>query len=303
VVDSVLGGAGAGAAVCPRWRPGTFGFVVLSVRHDARGIVAPDVGLRRFRLDRFAPSNPVSRLVDRYWVVTWDLRGQPSHTQHVLAHPVVNVTFVDGGPGMVSGVPTAMSSRVLTGRGRALGIMFRPAGFRPVLRRPLSSIRDTTLPWCDVVGAAADEGLARAVAAAPDGAAMAAAADAALAGLVPARDQSWERTAALAERIAAEPAFLTVQDVAAAAHATTRQVQRRFADHVGIGAKAVIRRYRLYEAAERARGGGPVDWAGVAASLGYSDQAHLTRDFTASFGLPPGRYLAANTPAPATRTG
>jgi AraC-like DNA-binding protein len=33
----------------------------------------------------------------------------------------------------------------------------------------------------------------------------------------------------------------------------------------------------------------------VAASLGYSDQAHLTRDFTASFGMPPGRYLAANT--------
>ena len=74
-------------------------------------------------------------------------------------------------------------------------------------------------------------------------------------------------------------------------------MQRRFADHVGIGPKAVIRRYRLYEAAEQARGGGRVDWAGVAASLGYSDQAHLTRDFTASFGMPPGRYVAANTPA------
>ncbi len=277
--------------------------MVLSVHDDTRGIVAPDAGLRRFRLDRFAPSEQVARLVDRYWVVTWDLRGQSSHTQHVLAHPVVNVTFVAGGPGMVSGVSTTMSSRVLSGRGRALGIMFRPAGFRPVLRRPLSSIRDTTLPWRDVVGAAADAGLADQVAAAPDGATMAAAADVALASLVPARNQSWERTAALAERIAAEPAFLTVRDVATAAHSTTRQVQRRFADHVGIGAKAVIRRYRLYEAAERARGGRPVDWAGVAASLGYSDQAHLTRDFTASFGLPPGRYLAANTPSPDTPAG
>jgi hypothetical protein len=49
-----------------------------------------------------------------------------------------------------------------------LGIMFRPAGFRPLLGRALSTIRDTTLPWAAVVG--------------PE------AADAALAGAVPARD-------------------------------------------------------------------------------------------------------------------
>lgn len=269
--------------------------MVRSPREDARGIVAPDAGMQRFRLDRFPPSADVGRLVDRYWVVTWDLRGRPPHTQHVFAHPVVNVVFQDGGPGLVAGVSTTVTSRTLSGAGRALGIMFRAAGFRPVLRRSLSSIRDTTMPWSAVVGAAAGGELARAVAAARDGEAMAAAADAALARLVPARRQSWEETAELVERIAADPAFLTVEDVAREVGATTRQLQRRFADHVGIGPKAVIRRYRLYEAAERARGGGRVDWAGVAASLGYSDQAHLTRDFTASFGLPPGRYLAANT--------
>jgi AraC-like DNA-binding protein len=281
--------------------------VVRQVDEDARGIVAPDAGLRRFRLDRYPPSAAVGRLVDRYWVVRWDLRGQPPHTQAVFAHPVVNVTFVDGGPGMVTGVSTALSSRTLAGRGWALGIMFRPAGFRPVLRRSLSSLRDATRPWADVVGAGPADDLATAVAGIGDpaadedaaadlGAALAAVADEALRPLVPTRHQTWEDTAALVERIAADPAFLTVEEVAAAAGSTARQVQRRFADHVGLGPKAVIRRYRLYEAAERARGGGRVDWAGVAASLGYSDQAHLTRDFTEHFGLPPGRYLAANTP-------
>jgi AraC-like DNA-binding protein len=259
--------------------------VVRQVTQDARGIVAPDAGLRRFRLDRFPPSGEVARLVDRYWLARWDLRGQPPHTQHVFAHPVVNVTFVDRGPGLVTGVSTAVSSRTLAGAGWALGIMFRPAGFRPLLRRSLATIRDATLPWAAVVGTER-----------ADGAAMAAAADAALAPLVPPRRQAWEDTAALAERIAADPAFLTVEDVAREAGATSRQLQRRFADHVGIGPKAVIRRYRLYEAAERARGGGRVDWAAVAASVGYSDQAHPTRDFTEHFGMPPGRYLAANTP-------
>lgn len=280
--------------------------VVRSVREDARGIVAPDAGLQRFRLERFPPSAEVGRMVDRYWVGTWDLRGRPSHTQHVFAHPVVNVTFQDGGPGLVTGVTTAVGSRTLSGAGRVLGIMFRPAGFRPLLGRPLSTIRDVTLPWSAVVADGFADDVARAVAAAPDGEGMAAAADAALArlaaALVPPDPQPWEGTAALVERIAADPAFLTVEDVAPDAGATARQVQRRFADHVGISPKAVIRRYRLYEAAERARGGGRVDWAEVAASLGYSDQAHLTRDFTASFGLPPGRYLAANTAPGAAAT-
>ena len=59
---------------------------------------------------------------------------------------------------------------------------------------------------------------------------------------------------------------------------------------MGVSPKAVIRRYRLYEAAERARLGTDVDWAVLAAELGYSDQAHLTRDFSATVGMPPDRY-------------
>jgi phosphoglycerate dehydrogenase-like enzyme len=41
----------------------------------------------------------------------------------------------------------------------------------------------------------------------------------------------------------------------------------------------------------RGRGRKPVDWAALASDLGYADQAHLTRDFTATIGVPPSRYL------------
>jgi transcriptional regulator GlxA family with amidase domain len=123
---------------------------------------------------------------------------------------------------------------------------------------------------------------------------MAQVADRHLGPLVPTRHRASEDTSTLVERVAAEPSLLRVADLADLAGCTARQLQRRFADHVGIGPKAVIRRYRLYEAAERARTGDGVDWAGVAADLGYADQAHLTHDFTALLGLPPGRYLARN---------
>jgi len=268
--------------------------MVRPVEQDARGIVAPDAGLGVFRLDRFAPSGGLARLVDRFWVVTWDLRGRPSHTQHVLAHPVVNVTFLGGSPGVVNGVTTAVGAQTLSGAGRVLGVMFRPAGFRPVLGRALASITDTTLPLAEVVDGALAAGTAARLADAPDGPAMAAAADEALAALVPAEPQPSEATTALVERVAADPAFRRVEDVADEAGCTPRQLQRRFADHVGLSPRAVLRRYRLYEAAERSRSGERVDWAAIAADLGYSDQAHLTRDFTARFGLPPGRFLARN---------
>jgi transcriptional regulator GlxA family with amidase domain len=69
-----------------------------------------------------------------------------------------------------------------------------------------------------------------------------------------------------------------------------RTLQRLFAEHVGPGPKWVIRRYRLQEVVGRLEAGGPVDWADLAATLGYADQAHLSRDFADLFGEPPTRY-------------
>jgi AraC-like DNA-binding protein len=51
-----------------------------------------------------------------------------------------------------------------------------------------------------------------------------------------------------------------------------------------------MRRARLHEVAARADSGEFIDWATLAADLGYADQAHLTRDFTATIGVPPARY-------------
>jgi AraC-like DNA-binding protein len=67
-----------------------------------------------------------------------------------------------------------------------------------------------------------------------------------------------------------------------------------FSDYVGVSPKWVTRRARLHEAALRVEADGPaaVDWAVLAADLGNADQAHLTRDFTATLGVPPTRYAA-----------
>lgn len=262
--------------------------MVAPVERDARGIVAPERGLTKFRLDRHAPSAPLARFVDRYWIVTWDLRGQEPFTQKVLSHPVVNVVLGHDGA-VVHGPATAITARTLSDRGRVLGVMFRPAGFRPFLGDALSTITDRGLPASAVLGDAVDR-LTELVAGDADQTALVTEVERLLLRVAPSERQPSEDTTEIVERVAADPTIARVDALAAAVGMSVRQLERRFADHVGIGPKAVIRRYRLYEAAERARRGDVPVWAELAAALGYSDQAHLTRDFTSAFGISPNRY-------------
>lgn len=90
--------------------------------------------------------------------------------------------------------------------------------------------------------------------------------------------------------LVADPALYRVDQAAEALHVSVRTLQRLFAEYVGASPKWVLRRARLHEAAARADRGADVDWATLAGDLGYSDQAHLTRDFTASVGVSPARY-------------
>ena len=97
------------------------------------------------------------------------------------------------------------------------------------------------------------------------------------------------QVAALAER---DRRLRKLDDLATAAGIGARTLQRMFQEYAGISPTWVLRRYRLLDAAETVRYGRPVIWAQVATDLGYSDQAHLVRDFRAAVGTTPAAYAA-----------
>lgn len=95
----------------------------------------------------------------------------------------------------------------------------------------------------------------------------------------------------LADRIRTDRTIRRVADFAQAEGMSVRALQRLFAGYVGVSPKWVLLRYRVHEALERAASDAEVDWAALAAELGYSDQAHLIREVSATVGVPPTAYV------------
>jgi len=257
-----------------------------------RGVLRPGAAAAAFALARHQPPGDLAPFLDFCWILRWDLRGQPDHEQTILPFPNVNLAFEESGAG-IYGVDTRLFTRRLSGTGKALGIRFRPGGFRPFWGAPVSELTDRVVPAESLFGAAASRACARVMAAEGDAEMIGHAAEL-LAGVRPEPDpavhQAVDQAAALVALIAEDPALRRVDQLAAVSGLTVRGLQRLFADYVGVSPKWVMRRARLHEAALAADGGEPVDWAQLAADLGYADQAHLSRDFTATLGVSPTRY-------------
>ncbi|MFG2312713.1 DUF6597 domain-containing transcriptional factor [Streptomyces sp. NPDC048566] len=266
-------------------------------RRDTRGIVDAADLIAHVRFRRHRPAEPLRPYLEHYWLIDWDL-AEPYAT-HVVPHPSVNIVFqryADAAPfAEVAGIGLGLFTRKLEGRGRVCGIQFRPGGFRPFAPgRPLTALTGREVPLAEVLPGTAD-----AVAAVldPDGERdRVAALDAFLLGLAPRPDPRAALAADLVDLIRTDRTIRAVGPFAAAHGLSVRALQRLFAEYVGVGPKWIILRYRIHEALEHAEGSAPVNWAALAADLGYADQAHLVRDFTATVGVPPTAYAVNRRP-------
>lgn len=253
-----------------------------------RGILRHEWREERVVLNRARPSEPVAHFVDYFWSARWDLDGLPPRREENLPHPCVHLAIEAGRSG-VFGVVRGRFERVLEGRGSVLGVRFRPGGFYPFLARPVSEITDRVLPLDELFGAAGRR-LEEEVLATRELDARTQIVDAFLAARATGPVPEVEQVASIAERAADEPSITRVEQLADEFGTTARSLQRLFQRWVGVSPKWVIRRYRLQEAVARMATGEAPDWATLALDLGYSDQAHFSRDFKSVVGTPPGSF-------------
>jgi AraC-like DNA-binding protein len=244
-----------------------------------------------FRLARIPADPALGGLVERHWVVTWDLPPGEGSSVTLLPHPCVNLVF-DAGRLTVAGVGRQRLTYPLAGRGRVFGVKFRPGGFAPFLGRPVSDLTGAYVPAEEVWGVDAAR-LEQALGEAGEVRELVALTEEFLRRHWPEPDHNTELVGRLVRVLLRDRSVTRVDDVCRRYGMSERSLQRLFSRYVGVSPKWVLRRYRLHEAAARLVEPAPGGWAQVAAELGYFDQSHFINDFTAAVGLSPAQYAVA----------
>jgi len=251
---------------------------------------------RTWSIARASVSPDLTDLARRFWIPVWDVPEGRDSVQRVLQYPVCLVVVSDTYSRFYGVVP-GLSHTVLTGRGWAVGLMLQPAAGHVMTGAPVRRMTDrfvdlSTLPHLD--GALLTAEVRAAMGAEPesDGAQSLARSlvEDALRPLLPVDDEGL-LVNAIVEDVESSPELLRVDDLCARFGVSERTLQRLLHKRIGLGPKWLIRRRRLQEAADRLRDSG-AELAGIAAELGYADQAHFTRDFRTATGMTPGEFAA-----------
>ena len=257
----------------------------------AREIITPRSAARIAGMERIAPADDLTDIVEHHWIVTWDHRDRAPVAREVLPDPSVNLAVEPDGV-LLYGVTSGRSTHVLAGAGTVVGTKFRAGGFSGFLPGPVRAITDRTITLYEAFGT--DGNLLADVlklASAPEKQIGVVAAF--LRSHRPPADPQRELVAQIVEAMRSAPAGTTVAAIADRFAFTPRNLQRLFAMHVGATPKHVLQRFRHQRAHDlltESPGAGRL--ARLAAELGYFDQAHFTQDFRTATARSPGKIKA-----------
>lgn len=231
-----------------------------------------------------SPPRELRASVERLWVHRID-EPPPPEGRRLLPDGRINLVWVRGIGVQIAGPQTRYMTPPDVAVMLALGASFRPGAAPRLLRTPASAMVDEHVPLEAVLprlAARLDERLGEA----PDPRAALAVFGEELSRAM--RDASAPDAAVRHAVGLLDRGTATVAEIADRAFVSERELQRRFADHIGYGPKTlhrVLRFQRFLANIALPR----MDLAGAAALAGYADQAHLSRETRRLAGLTPSR--------------
>lgn len=255
------------------------------------------------------PAPPLDRVIASLWY--YRSAPRPFALERVLptgaAQLVVNLDEDQTRAYDLEARPRTSPGAVLTGarttfeiidtveQEHVVGVVFHPGGAGPFFGLPAGELAGPDVPleglWSPAAVAALRERLL--------GAAHPAAALDLLEAALAARWRPQPPDPAVAAALAAfrqTPHAVRVEAVACAVGLSRKRLLERFRDAVGLTPKQFCRVRRFQQALAQAHRAVEVDWADIATSCGYYDQAHFIHDFRAFSGLTPTGYRAGRTP-------
>ncbi|MEK6410488.1 MAG: DUF6597 domain-containing transcriptional factor [Acidobacteriota bacterium] len=251
------------------------------------------------------PKPPLSEFVECFWTLEGDGRSQTEgdlilpdgcvemvlnfadpfceHKQHdeKLAQPMRLVVGQMTGPMRIGP----------TGAVQLIGVRFNPGGTLPFFRGQAEDLTNRYVALDDVAADLDREVAARACEPSSLEQAVVRLEESLTRRLQePSRQDAPVRQAV--NRILRSNGLIGIDELAAGAGISARQLERRFLREVGIGPKLlcrILRFQQVFHAVDQNSG----NWAAVAAHCGYYDQSHLIRDFQQFAGAAPALILSS----------
>ncbi len=208
-----------------------------------------------------------------------------------VEHPVATFNAYGAGGAFYTGISSTTAITETDRAQEGAQAMLTPLGARLLVDLPLAEIGDLLIDPADLFGAPARETIGRLMELNSDEARLALLEEAAARRLARARRPPPADLAFAAQRLQATGGRVAVAALAAEIGCSRKHLTQRFSREFGVAPKQLARVLRFDRALRQARSGAVSSLAELAASSGYSDQAHLTRDFKEFAGAPPAAFM------------
>ena len=241
------------------------------------------------------PPPALAPFVELFWHD--DRYRELTHLERVLPAGAFTLVFeIDSGVGIVTGLRSKCIEVDTSIVGTIVGVLFRPGGARAFFPGSAAELYNRSVPLERFWGPAASEtcDLLRASTHPPAHFGVLKQALENRLRAKPFLHSAVERGLREFQRV---PHVHRVIEVVEQTGLSRRRFSQLFREQVGTTPKLYCRLRRFTWVVQQLSSGNDVDWADVAQAAGYSDQAHLVRDFQEFSGLSPAVFLRAERPS------
>jgi AraC-like DNA-binding protein len=229
--------------------------------------------------------------------------ASPEVTLIISLGPAIDVTMDPAAAGsraervtsFVAGLSDVPAVTEYSGEQCGIEVNLTPIAARRLLGVPMSELANRVVGLEDVLGHGAAE-LVERLAGTPGWQARFALLDAVLAARLDGRARPPAEVVGAWARLTAAYGEVPVAALAEATGWSRRHLARRFHEHVGLSPKVLARVLRFERVVGLLGRDDGTRFAEIAYACGYSDQAHLNREFRAFAGDTPSGYLARRLP-------
>jgi len=254
-----------------------------------KGLISQKVSLEHFDLTRLQPSMALAEFVENYWIISWDLTNKAPYVQENLPHPSQHLVIDPQGKTGIFGATSQKFVYTLKDKGVIFGIKFWPGAFSAFTPSKMGSLSKQYVTLETIFNVNSKQ-LEQELLIVDKLEQFTSKIETMLTNKQPQLSLNSLKTRSIVEYIEQNTNIVSIDALTDEFSLSARSLQRLFNTYLGMTPKWVIERYRMLDAITSLNEGKHISLTELAHQLGYFDQAHFSKAFSALVGFPPSHY-------------